>query len=324
MRTITNSISLLLPALLVALSAGHAVAVTYTTLDHPLATNSTIATGISGNNVVGFYQDYDATSNPDHWLHGFLYDGSSYTTLNAPLAALGTGTIAWGISGSNIVGWYEGHNSAGNSGEYGFIYNGSTYSTLQHPLGVRGTRAFGISGSNIVGNYYDSSFTGHGFLYNGSSYTTIDDPLGVGGTFPYGISGNDIVGFYYDSSGHQHGFLYDGSSYTTLDFPGAIDTTAAGIFGNNIIGHYSEFNGDRGHNYLFNGSTYTILEDPFGMQPSNTFGIDGNNIVGFYNDSSSIQHGFLAQVPEPSSILLFSIGAIGLGAVARRRRRTRN
>ena len=68
----------------------------FTTLDDPLATAGTFATGISGSNIVGAYNDLTGR-------HGFLYHGTSYTTLDHPLAG-SFGTFASGISGSNIVG----------------------------------------------------------------------------------------------------------------------------------------------------------------------------------------------------------------------------
>ena len=104
--------------------------------------------------------------------------------------------MAWGISGSNVVGTcdYDSPNA------WGFLYNGSTYSTIADPLGSR-TEVTGISGSNIVGTYFDSSDFQDGFLFNGSTYTTLDDPLGVNGTQVWGILGGNIVGTYVDSRG---------------------------------------------------------------------------------------------------------------------------
>jgi len=114
--------------------------ITWSTLDFPDATN-TVALGISGKNVVGYFnwgsflydgstyiippvpgQTNDIEGNnivgvydEDAVLHGFFYDGLTWTPLNAPHA---TETIACGISGNNIVGYYY-----GNSGyEHGFIY----------------------------------------------------------------------------------------------------------------------------------------------------------------------------------------------------------
>ena len=140
----------------------------------------------------------------------FSLHGSTYTTLDDPLAGNGgyvsgfgfQGTYPRGISGNNIVGYYM--DSSNNF--HGFLYNGSTYTTLNDPLARNGTFAYGISGSNIVG-YYVDSFGEHGFLYNGSTYTTLNDPLAPNATNAYGISGNNIVGCYSDSSNNVHGFI---------------------------------------------------------------------------------------------------------------------
>ena len=119
-------------------------------MNDPLAFNRTVVYGISGNNIVGYYLDSSGN------YHGFLYNGSTYTTLNDPLGSL---TVAIGVDGNNIVGYYE-----DSSGKYnGFLYNGSSYTTIDDPLGVEGTIANGISGNNIVGHYSDSSGTAHGF-----------------------------------------------------------------------------------------------------------------------------------------------------------------
>jgi hypothetical protein len=67
----------------------------WTALDDPLAMGGTVASGISGANIVGGYSDSNG-------IHGFLYNGSNYTTLDDPLAV--NGTRALGISGTNIVG----------------------------------------------------------------------------------------------------------------------------------------------------------------------------------------------------------------------------
>jgi len=178
--------------------ASPAASQTFTTLDDPLAgPRGTDAFGISGNNIVGTYSDSSGKG------HGFLYNGSTYTTLNDSLGVGFAGTQPLGISGNNIVGYYSDSLNKG----HGFLYNGSTYTTLDDPLGSGGTAPNGISGKNIVGAYSDSSGKSHGFLYNGSTYTTLDDPLaGPLGTIAYGIDGNNIVGGYNDSSGKSHGF----------------------------------------------------------------------------------------------------------------------
>lgn len=69
--------------------------------------DSTVAMGISGNNIVGHY--ISGTE-----FHGFLYDGVTWTTLDFPGARL---TRPWDIDGDKIVGWYQ-----DSSGTHGFVY----------------------------------------------------------------------------------------------------------------------------------------------------------------------------------------------------------
>ena len=177
---------------------------TFTTLDDPLATGVTYATGISGTTIVGAY--VDRTTGPES--HGFVYNGSTWTTLNDPLALTGFslgGTVAMGISGSTVAGFYT--DSSGS--ENGFIYNGTTYMTMPG-----GGVALGISGGTIVGYYGDSTGI-HGFTYDGTTYTLLNDPSATRLTEAYGISGTTVVGIYLNSAGQTCGFSYDGS---TLDY----------------------------------------------------------------------------------------------------------
>ena len=160
----------------------------------------TFPSGISGGNIVGWYVDANG------YAHGFLYNGSAYTTLDDP-HGVGS-TYAQGINGGNIVGWYV----DANGDTHGFLYNGSTYTTLDDLNGVGSTYAQGISGGNIVGYYTKPAPVGnygYGFLYNNGKYTTLADPNGAGATSVQGMSGNTIVGWYNNSR------VYYGFTYTT-------------------------------------------------------------------------------------------------------------
>ena len=323
LNRLTFTMFCLLFAILLCVPA-NAQTFTFKTLDDPLAGKNnfywgTQAFGISGSNIVGRYIDSSLQ------YHGFIYDGSTYTTLDDTSAGAG-GIADSGISGSNIVGYYQ-----QGLMWHGFLYNGSTYTTLDDPLAVPtsvgngGTWASGISGNNIAGYYEDSSGISHGFIYNGSTYMTFDDPLGVQGTAAFGIDGKNIVGSYEDSSSNEHGFLYNGSTYTTLDDPLGVNISyAMGVSGKNIVGDYRD-SSDKYHGYLYNGSTYTTLDDPLvgtnSLWGTQVCGISGNNIVGYYTDSSGEYHGFIATiVPEPSTLALLGIGAVGLLGYAARRR----
>ncbi len=292
---------------------------TFTTLNDPLhPLGGTSAQGIDGNNIVGYYSDSSGRN------HGFLYNGSTYMTLDDPFANTipGQGTEAYGISGNNIVGQYW--DSSGRM-SHGFLYNISTsaYTTFDHPLGVLGNCACGISGSNVVG-YYNVATTGspNGYVYDGSTFTTLDDPLPrLLGTVAYGISGNNIVGEYTDAGNIDRGFIYNGSTFTTLDDPlGVKATHADGISGNIIVGDYED-SSRLFHGFVYNGSTFTTLDDPLSVNGTWAYGISGNNIVGTYQDLYG-NHGFIVTIPEPSTFALLTVGAIALFGYRFRRRFT--
>ena len=89
--------------------------------------------------MVGYYD----LSNGN--LYGFLYNGTTYTTLDPPRA---TYTYVTGVSGDNVIGYY-----GTNSGNvYGFLYNGTSYTTIA-PTRSGLNYALGISGGNVVGTY---------------------------------------------------------------------------------------------------------------------------------------------------------------------------
>src|SRR5262245_2685714 len=86
---------------------------TYTTIDDPLATLGTVASGINDmGQIVGAYRDGSGG-------HGFLLSGGTYTALNDPS---GFDTTAIGINASGqIVGSYQ----ADAITQKGFLYDPS-------------------------------------------------------------------------------------------------------------------------------------------------------------------------------------------------------
>jgi hypothetical protein len=275
----------------------------FTELEYPgVPFGSTYANGIDGANIVGAYWDTNNVS------HGFLYNATNWSTLDAPGAssASGQGTTPFGISGTNIVGTYT--DSKGVN--HGFLYNltTQTWTRLDYPLAGtgtgQGTWAFATSGANIVGYDYDSGGNEHGFLYTGGNWITLNAP-GAGkasgqGTEPLGISESTIAGTYIDSSGNENGFLYNmvTTNWTKLDDPAATTWTGVGgISGTNVSGAY--WDGSDAYGFVYNGKTWTTLRDPLapvGQYPSGgTFGhgISGDAIVGAYYNGSGL-HGFVA------------------------------
>jgi hypothetical protein len=299
----TKRTTIILSVLLCAAGSSQSLAITYTTIDYPGSTE-TSAIGIDGGNIVGNYQDLSGE-------HGFLYDGTKYTPFDVSLAQP-YGIDVSGISGNNIVGTYLDLSGI----THGFLYNdiSATYTTFDDPKGTGtngSTIGSGIDGGNIVGAYYDAANVSHGFVYDGTKYTTLNDPLGTIGTSALGISGNNIVGDYSPSSNDVHPFLYDGTKYTTFDSPGSINTYAIGISGTNVVGYFGDSSGQHGFLYDYNSAKWTTLDYPLaGASGAIAAGISSGRIVGSYVDSSFVSHGFLATVPEPSTLALLLAGML--------------
>jgi probable HAF family extracellular repeat protein len=220
--------------------------INYTTLIEPLSLDPTAhlggydggtqAYGISFNSIVGYYGDLSGSTAINK---GFLYNGSTYTTLSDPLGA--NGTFAQGISGINIVGYY-----VDNSGmNHGFVYDGSTYITIDDPLaGRRGTVATGIDGTNIVGYYYDSSGFPHGFEVSDGSLTLVTPPTitsqpqsldftnGTAASLAVSVSGTSPLYYQWQVNGVNiaNGGTISGATTSNLMF----STTAPGNAGTNI------------------------------------------------------------------------------------------
>jgi hypothetical protein len=297
-------------------------AITFKTIDAPFP-GATEVLGISGNLVVGY----------DNNAEGFVYNGTSFTYYRDPLAATtgnfaSYGTVAYGVSGNKVVGGYYDTNGI----VHGFVFDGSTYKTLDDPSAnkttiFQGTLALGFSGNKIFGQYNNPGGFG-AFFYDGTSFSDFTHPAaGFGRTHVTGAFGNEIVGYYSPDGITDHGFLYNGSSFKTLDDPLAVaapfgmgQTYLTGISGGYIVGYYTTDDGNTRHGLVYNGSTFMTVDDPLANGDTRINGIDGNVIVGTYNRVGD--HGFIAQLPEPSTLALSVFAGFGFiwAVVAQKRR----
>ncbi len=99
--------------------------------------NTTVANGINNaGDIVGYFQDSSGV------VHGFLYNGTTYTTLDDPYASGSTEALGINNNGE-IVGIFT--DSSGRVD--GFLYNINTgaWTTLDDPLGINGTYVEGIN-----------------------------------------------------------------------------------------------------------------------------------------------------------------------------------
>ncbi|WP_347990148.1 DUF3466 family protein [Methylomonas sp. AM2-LC] len=297
----------------------------YTTIDNPNQTGGTVGFGINNS---GQISGYYFTGAQRQTINSFVYDGSTYTTINDPNALAGT-TVASDINNNGIlVGDFQ-----DSTGPHGFLYNGSTYTTLNYPnaTGSGGTIPISINDTGEVAGifYTGNNNVGNGFLYNGSTYTTLNDPNSTKGTYAYGINNSgDVVG-YFDNGNVGNGFLYNGSTYTTLIDPNATNGTYALGINNNgeVVGYYTDSTGN--HAFVYNGSTYTTLNYP-NTTPNNptldtyAFGInDSGKVTGYFVNNHGVSLiGFVATpatVPVPTSVWLFGSALAGFIGFNRRK-----
>lgn len=283
---------------------------TFTTLDDPLATNGTFATGVNASGqVVG---SYNAGGN----AHGFLLSGGTYTTFNDPDAA-GGDTLPDGI---NNLGQIAGTFNNFPVQELGFIKIGNSYPFIVYPLNVNFvTEAHGINSlGEVVGEYVDNAANSHGFVYLrdlGVFATFAPNDASFPSTALNGINENGtlMVG-QHGGRGVPEGFLWNGNFFIPLrdPFAGNGGTNAKGVNDSGqVVGYYSDAGG-RFHGFLYSGGNYTTID--VGARGTFLNGInDAGQIVGSYIDGSGAEHGFLATpTPEPSSWLLVAAGFIAI------------
>jgi probable HAF family extracellular repeat protein len=133
--------------------------------------------------IAGYWNDYNSLN------HGFLNQGGTLSSFDAPGAAGGIGTFATAINDAGlVVGYY--YDSSYNT--HGFLYNANTQQFIAAPLDYPGgsySQLNGINGdAQIVGEYYDGA-NYQGFLYSNGTFTSTSGTCGPE-RVPLGINNN--------------------------------------------------------------------------------------------------------------------------------------
>ncbi len=172
---------------------------------------------------VGYYLDNSSTPH----VHGFVLQGTTFTTLNYPNAA-----NTW-LLGINQLGTLAGRFST-SSVIKGFLDTNGTYKTLAYS-GATNTTAHAVNDNGVVVGSYSSSLVNHGFIWHSGTFTTVDYPLSKYGTVLTGINNSGLIVGNHISAEKMFGFLYVNSTFKNIVYSGASYTTAGGINNNGVI-----------------------------------------------------------------------------------------
>lgn len=220
----------------------------------PPGSTFAIATGVSGNEVVGYASMAGYADAAALWTNGnpnpvdlapagslesnglalvpgtqvgqveisqatvaALWHGTSASFVNLSVPGYND-TVAAAISGSQIVG-----SASADAGPFkGILWNsvGGTYvPTNLTPNGYAAAQLTGVENGVQVGTVTDSSGTRHAGLWTGSAASFVDlSPAGYTDSFVYGIGGGQIVGSATGpaADGSEHAILWTGPSATSF------------------------------------------------------------------------------------------------------------
>lgn len=243
----------------------------------------TAVNGINNKGMaVGTYLD------AQFFLHGFVFNGSIYSTLDFP-GALDTTPQKINDAGM-IVGAYDTSTTS-----HGFSYKNGQWTSLDFP-GASDTEVYGVNSSGAMVGIYDAfAPVTHAFLFQNGQYQDIANPFGTQTVAfaindPGSITG---VGYTDPALGPLTTFILSKKTFSQFQFPGSLFSQLSSINnGGDLAGFFVDPDGFSGAMVTVNGVPYLVINS----------GVNGNNdlqqICGYTFDFSTGQYrGFIGTLP---------------------------
>ena len=294
--------------------------------------------------IAGLYAGYSNA------IHAYVRttDGT-ITTLDAPGAGWGGGTIPFPTTGTNpgtyaiagdACGMVAGYVVDSRNVAHGYLRAADgtlTVFDVPHAGTGNGQGTFAgnmsMSGELIAGNYVDSTGMNHGFLRaSNGTVTEFDVPAaakgpGLGTSTEWAQCVNPagaMTGIYFDQNGAIHGYVRNpDGTIATFDAPGAgtgsgQGTYAVGINPAGTIVGISQDNNGVYHGLLRTADgKITIFDIPAAGtgagQGTQGEGINPSGVVvGYYTDANNLSHGYVRAVD--GTYTFFDVPAAGTGS----------
>jgi uncharacterized membrane protein len=281
------------------------------------------------NNVGTMVGSWTQGTGPANHSQGFIYDGTSFTTLSGPAGSMSSSAL--GISDTGIVvgNFYLSAAIDPGTGEvilgpsYGFIYAGGSYTAFSI-AGANDTFLRGISpdGRYLSGYYSTAAVGGIGFVYDTLTATLANLSMPNSQmTIPQGINiagivvGSDILA---GPPTTRPGFRYDIATGTRTDesIPGVDRTALRSIDDAGRVAGWFRDTGQLTHGFVGSVTSYEQIDftgaDSTFVEGSNNAGVLVGNFTLVPGESN---HAFIATPVDDLAVLLSELASdvVGVG-----------